>query len=317
MKTLYVKNKTILSTKLSQNGYLAYLGMLMVLRQNKTHYYVNTDYLAYLLSNQYPVNNNFKNHIRNVFYELSNLNLISIEKKNTSNKEWIVDTEKFIEHSKINKENKTKLNFYTSIDENDIYTILSITDSQYHKKYITLIRFYSYLLSTIHNKDDGYRGTGFTSISDMEITIGYNRKTISKYIQQLEELKLIFVFRSKDFIKYDNGDIVEISYTYGRFKDKDKVLHVGRTYENSYGEKTKAAHKKIRKQAGDKTRKYSQMYNHIKKCIDEGNDIKYTYSQIKKVYSVMVELNEKYKTDRPKRMKDLSVFSGYNFYNDE
>jgi hypothetical protein len=317
MKSLYIKNKIINNHELSNNGYLAYLGVTMLLRQNEISYFSNTDYLAYLLSKKYPAEQNLKNNIHNGIIDLEKSNLISFENTNESRQEWIINADKLIKDAIIDKENKTlSENLFTIIDKDGIRKILSSTN-QYYTKSISLVRFYSYLLSTIHNKDDDYKGVGFTSISEIANNTMYNQKTVSQYIKQLVDLEVIYVFKSKDFIKFDDGDIIEISHTYGRYKDKELVEQKGKQHEIEYGERLKSSHKKINKSNADNIRKYSQMYKHIYDCLLDGKEIKYSDSEIKNTYLTMCKLNKKYEKERKDRVKDLSIFSNYDFYDED
>ena len=317
-KLLYIKNNIINNKNLSNDAYVAHVVLTMLLRQSEICYFTNVDYLSYLLSKKYPSENNLKKHLYNGIIELEKGKYISFETKGSNNREWIINLSKLIEDNKFDKDKKLlPENSYTSIDKTGIRKIILLSD-KYYTKSISLIRFYSYLLSTIYNKNGKkYKGVGFTSIKTMAIENDHNEKTISTYIKQLVDLELIYVFKSKDFIKFEDGGIVEISTTYGRFKDKDIINILGKQHEMEYGEKLKSKHTKINKTNGDKTRKYSQKFKFIYDCYVAEKENPYTYEENKEIFEVMYALNKKYANERKDRVKNLDVFREFDFYTEE
>lgn len=298
----------------------------MLLRREIFMYYVNTSLLTYLLTGKYPADNNLIKNIVNGVESLANKSVLLISQSDINN-EWIIDAEdmvmnrvdKPIEASKeIDSSDKTKKQdkpeFYVAIDNKEIHKILTSTKI-YYTRSISLLRFYVYVLSTLSKKKDSkYNGIGFASIQDMVDATGYNRKTISSYLGSLVELKLLHIYKAKDFIKFEDGDVIEISHTYGRFKDQTRIDEVGKQHEEEYGEKIKAKHQKINKAKSDKTRGLSQMFKYIEKCVDEGKEVPYGYRKCKEIYTTMCELNLKNNKEHPERFKDLSMFKKYDFY---
>jgi hypothetical protein len=124
---------------------------------------------------------------------------------------------------------------------------------------------------------------------------------------------LLYRYKSKDCIIFEDGGVKEISHTYGRYNDKDLVEKIGKQHEAEYGAKLTAKHIKIKKDKSDKTRGLSQMFRYIEKCVQEGQDIPYDKKKCKEIYDAMLVLNEKNETEHPERVKDLSIFSGYSF----
>lgn len=314
IKTIFIRDKWANDKTLSTNEYISYIGLAMLLRRNLIEYYVNSHYLAYLLSGLYPVDSKLTNAICNGIGGLAKKNLITIIHKNSKNDEWIINLAKLKKENEKNNDD-TDNGFYSTIDESDIRAILNYNKS-YYTRSISLVKFYSYLLSTIckKNRSNWNKGVGFTSIGNMAKTTGHSTKTVSQYLRLLEEMKVIFIYKSKDMIKYDSGEINMITHTYGKFKDKEIIINAGREHDINYGYNTKKEIKRIKKEAGDKTRGYSQMYSIIRRRLDNGDEIPYDYSMCKEIYFAMVEFNERYEKEKPDRLKDLSVFSEYDFY---
>lgn len=307
---LFIRDKLITEYRLTANEYLVYIGFLLLVRKNENLYYVNVDLMAYLLTKTYPCRNRLDKNISEGISGLISKGLVrqikygDYEKKD----EWIVDLNDF----KVANEKKEK-GFYTVLDELDVQTILMMNE-KYYSRSISLIKFYAYLLSTIF-KSGRYKGVGFTSIDELASTSGCSAKTISSYLKSLEEMNLIFVYKSSDFIKFDTGEFVEISHTYGRYKDKELVESMGRQHEEEYGEKLKSKHQKIKKKNSNKNRGYAQKFNHLYKCMMDTGEIPYRKDECKKIYIAMKRLNDIYENERPnKPKKDLSIFSNFDFY---
>lgn len=298
-----------INSGLSSNGYLTYIGILMLLRKNENTYFVRSDSLSYLLTRTYPPIKQIMKCIDYGMVELAKKQMIVISQSDKAH-EWIIDTDPM----KIDNK-KSPSDYYTRVDEKEIQKILT-SNNQYYTRSISLINFYIYVLSTLFKKKGEYEGVGFTSLSDMSELYGINVKTILSYLNQLEELELLYVYRAKDSIQFEDGEIREISHTYGRYKDKQKIIQVGSKHEEEYGIKMKAKFKKIQKIRGDTTRAASHKYKHIIKCLEECKEIPYTYKECKEIYLLMADYNKRY-SYKPERNKDLSVFKNFDFYNNE
>lgn len=292
----------------------------MLLRKDISTYYVNTSLLSYLLTGKYPADNNLVKNIAEGIEGLEKKYIIKFVISQEVKNEWLIDADLIVK-DKVNKstenyikKNDDEVEYYSAVQESAINKILMLNE-RYYTKSISLLRFYIYLLTTIFKKkDDKNEGVGFTSIQKMVKDIGYNRKTITSYLATLSDLELIYIYKPKDFILFEDGDIIEISHTYGKYENKDKVIAAGKSHESKYGEKLKSKHKKVNKIKSDKTRGLSQKYRHIYRCFNEGKEIPYTYRQCKEIYDVMRELNKRNESEHPDRVKDLSLFIEYDFY---
>lgn len=302
--TLYVKDKITKDLCVSSSAYLAYLGILLTRGKKENIFFARSDLLSYLLTRQYPPVKQIMSIISTGVTELKENKIISIIQSDKSN-EWVIDI------TALNN-NYTRDDYYTAIDENDVYTIL-LSNEKHYGISVSLLRFYIYIVSTLQKKKDGRGGVGFTQLDTITAETGVTHKTARKYLKRLEELNLIYIYHPNDSIIFNTGEIREISSVYGKLEDKDKIIEVGKTYEETYGAAIKNKFKKISKKNGALTRGYSQKYNHLQICVNSGKDAPYSYNECKEIYLAMIDYNEKYK-DREERLKDLSVFMIFDFY---
>ena len=157
------------------------------------------------------------------------------------------------------------------------------------------------------------KGVGFTSYQDMANRFKITRQTISKYIDKLEELKIIYIYRSNDTIVYDDGKVREISNVYGNQKNKKKIIACGIQHERDYGKNSVENIKLVSKSKAKSTRSASAKHNVILGDLAEGGKIRYGYDECKDIYETLLEFNKRYSYDED-RQKDLSIFKDYDFY---
>jgi hypothetical protein len=187
--------------------------------------------------------------------------------------------------------------YYSVINDDYIKELLS-SDLKYK---IDIIRFYCYLTTTLTKSGDKM-GVGFTSYEAMSEDIGISRQTISKYMDKLEELRIIYIYRSTDAICIDNI-ARNIPNAYGDIVNKDKILNVGRSYEENYG--VNAKHIKNTKKSS--SRSASIKYNILKNDLITTGEIRYKKEELKEIYKTLVKHNERYEYDKSLQ-KDLSIF---------
>ena len=318
VKVLIIKDKLIHDDKIKSNEFMVYLGLLMLLRKNESLYYVNVKQIGYLLTKKYPTKGNLDRNVLSGIKGLISAKIISDENQVQDKKEeWILNLSNLIQSSQNKDKEEIKLSrdFYTFVDDEEIHKILNL-NNKYFTKSINLLRFYLYVLSTIF-KSGKHKGVGFTSLSNMVEDTGISSKTISSYLAILVENELLYIYKSKDFIKFDTGEFIEISHTYGRFKDKDLIDEIGSVHENEYGSKLNSKHKKVKKPTNN-VRSYAQKYAYIKKSIEETGVIPYNdEDKIRDVYKFMKKLNKKQEGIKGKKTYPLDIFSSFDFYEDD
>jgi hypothetical protein len=300
MKTLYIKDKITINTSINNNGYVAYLALLCLMKKNIKQYYINANLLSYTLDGNFPVLRPMYDSLNDGIINLVDNKIINVVPEIDKTKrrcECVADVSYIYE----------KEGFFTNVDIADIRWILSKVDQ--FASAISIIRFYIYILSTLHKKkDDELMGVGFTSIEAMSEKIGLNEKTIYSYLNKLESYELLYLHKPTCSVIKNEGGISEIPSTYGRFKDKKKVTEAGVIYESKY-------QKKISRSNKNNLRSLAQKYNVIYNCALNGNKVPYEDNEIKEIYLGVKELNEKYEINsRNDRIKDLSIFKYYDFY---
>lgn len=301
---VFVQDKFVKSQDFSPDMLLAYIGLRMIIVKDKNEYYISTGLLSYSIFGKQIVNQLMTKLIIDGIKQLINKKIvihIDSEKKNRSN-EYILDLSQLqIDNVKSKKEE----DFYSSIE---LDYIIKILDSKLKEK-LELFRFYCYLMTTI-NKTDMYKvGTGFTSYVNMANVTGICRQTISKYMDILaNDLKIIHIYKSTDAV-IRNGVVTEIPNTYGDISNVEKINHVGSNYESNYGENSK----RIKTTKKSSTRSASAKYNIFVSDLNTTGEVRYSDDELQVIYETLVVYNNRYSYN-DNLQKDLSVFSGYNFY---
>lgn len=301
---LIIKDKITLNAAINSYGYVTYLALLCLIKKNQKLYYITPNLLAFYLTDNLSPSRTITDGLYNGIKNLSskNINFITINPKIDDIKkkyEWIAD----LSSISVDKE------LYTPVDMSDIKTIISKT--AHFGNAISMVRFYVYLLSTIHKKKDDLEGVGFTSVEKMTTAIGIDQKTVYSYMDKLVSYKLISVYKAKCSVLKKDGKVKEIPATYGKYENMKKIIEVGKLYENKI-------ETKISKRNKNNVRSLSQKYNYIENCINQGKEMPYNYDECKEIYYALRELNKKYITEgRESRNKELDMFKNYDFYIEE
>ena len=301
---VFVQDKFVKSHDFSPDMLLAYLGLRLIIIKGKNEYFVSTGLLSYSIFGLQMTNQLITKLITNGVKQLiANGIVIHTDKdKKSRTNEYILDLSQLpIDPVKSEDED----DFYSSVE---LDCILTIIQSKLKEK-LDLFRFYCYLITTVSKTGDKV-GVGFTSYNKMASEIGMCRQTVSKYMDLLENFKIISIYRSTDAVIVD-GVITEISNTYGSYSYKDNVVKVGSTYECNYGENSK----RIKSTKDSSTRSASAKYRRMINELDATGEIIYEYDELKDIYNTLLKYNAKYKYDNSLQ-KDLSVFSSYDFYNE-
>lgn len=285
---------------------IAYLGLRQVIKNEINIYFVSIGLLSYHLTGKQIASKLVTKSILSGLKKLIKKKIVITTEIDDDRRinDWILDLSSLHIAKIKNKENSE---FYSSVDSSKISYILN-SDM---KDKIAIIRFYCYLITTLTKTGDK-QGAGFTSYIDMAAHIGITRQTISNYMDRLEGLKYIYIYRSSDAVILEPNVMREIPNVYGDIKDENKIINVGKTYEENYGNNAK----KIKSSKKSKTRSASAKYNIFMKDLESTGEIRYTPEVMKEIYETLLEYNRKY-SEYEKEPKDLSVFSNYDFYKGE
>ncbi|MDR2277356.1 MAG: hypothetical protein LBE23_05815 [Vagococcus sp.] len=284
------------SDDFSPDMLLAYIGLRMIVLKSKNEYYVSTGLLSYSIFGKQVVNQLITKSIVNGTKQLIDKDIIvhvDIDEKGRSN-EYILDL-KNIQIDEVRS--KDEEDFYSTIELDDVKKIL---ESSLREK-IDLFYFYCYLCTTVM-KTGEKAGVGFTFYNSMENAIHISRQTISKYMNLLESMKIIYIYRANDSIVRD-GKISEIPNVYGVYEIKDKIISVGSTYANTYGENAK----RIKSTKQSSSRSASAKYKIIVNDLLTTGEVRYGKEELNEIYKTLIKHNKRYEYDE-KLQKDLSIF---------
>lgn len=185
-----------------------------------------------------------------------------------------------------------------------------------------LLRYFIILMGTISSKitvylshgDSKNRVVGNVSIEYLSNLSGVSERTIIEYNKLLEENKLLYVYRQKDFILDEETGVKSLSNIYGRLCDME---YIDRYALSQKKDKQSYKYVKSNNEKANNKRRLAQMYVQILKR----NDSKYSENDILEVYNYVISENEKYEKlyeknqyeDYLEKIRDTSVFRKYDF----
>lgn len=300
---VYINDSYCIRDDLSDEAFLSYLGLRQLFRQGIDEYYISVGLLSYILSGKNVTTRSITSSIVKGLEDLEkNKEVYKVTLKGSRKHESVYNLKKLHFNAK-----KDKI-YYTVLDS----VILMSLVNDPSKNKLQLLRFYCYLITTVM-KTKEKKDVGFKSYQDMAKELSITRQTVSKYMDKLEELEIVYIYRSSDSIVYDDGKIREISNVYGDYKNKKKIIACGIQHERDYGKNSVENVKLVSKSKAKSTRSASAKYNVILGDLAEGGKIRYDYNECKEIYETLLEFNKRYSYDED-RQKDLSIFKDYDFY---
>lgn len=90
-----------------------------------------------------------------------------------------------------------------------------------------VFEFFCCLIGTINKTTKEWH----MSQDDMVAIWGYGKGTVNNYLEQLENMKLIYVYRHKK--RRVDGTYHKLNNSYGRYADKDFIIKASKDYENT------------------------------------------------------------------------------------
>ena len=290
--------------------FLVYLALRLIMRKDIDEYFVSLGLLSYELTGRQIATRVVTTSILSGIDGLLSSKLVKRCDNNmrTRQNDWILDLSKLhIDNVKEDKKNNKQVEYYTPINLDHISNILNSKDIQ---SKLELIRFYCYLMTTLQ-KTGEKKGVGFTSYTDMASQTGITRQTISKYMDNLENEKIIHIYRSTDSILYKGtNEIKEIPNVYGDINDKKLLNKIGSKHESMYGENAT----RIRNTRVSNTRSASAKLAVIKRDLETTGEIRYGYDEMKDIYETLKEYNKRNIDNEHIKQKELHYFKHYDFY---
>lgn len=95
------------------------------------------------------------------------------------------------------------------------------------KRPFELFRFYVNIIGTINNDTKEWH----MSQDKMAELFGGSKTTISKNLERLEEMELLYIYRPKR--RRTDGTFHRVNNSYGRYRDKEKVVAAAKRYLNT------------------------------------------------------------------------------------
>lgn len=186
-----------------------------------------------------------------------------------------------------------------------------------------LLRYFILLMWSISSKITVYlengtcknRVVGNYTIDYLSEISNISTRTIIEYNKILEDIGLLYVFRSGDFtINKENNNIRRLNNIYGRSDDKEYIDAFGcnqKKYYESYHYKESNIEKANNK------RRLAQMYQQLLK----GGGTDYTKKEIIAIYQYVISENEKFERMYEKngydyylnKIRDIDIFEKYDF----
>lgn len=164
-----------------------------------------------------------------------------------------------------------------------------------------LLRFFVNIVGTINGNSKSWHMTQ----DDMANNWNMSKNTVNEYFNKLEELKLIYIFRSK--ARKMDETFHRVGNVYGRYCDKDLIIQEGLQYLKE------VPHRPIQDYFLDRTA-IKLRYNYFCK-----GSKKYTNNPelVHELYKDCIKYNESLKKFPNKDLNflDLSVFEDYGFEN--
>lgn len=233
----------------------------------------------------------------------------------------------------ISKIGESKKSYYLDCsklwtDSDDLpFTIITLNEAQKifeveNVNNFKLLRFFIFVIGTISNQIDVWinssdhkiRTVGNLTIDYISKASGISSRTAIEYFKILEDIELLYVYRQKDFIIDEIGNIKKLSNVYGRKKDK---IYIDTFANNQKVNKEAYRYTNKNVESVNYNRRLAQMYNHLL----NGKDTGYSEKQILEIYNYVLSENKKYTTLYEKngyesylnKIRDVDIFDKYNF----
>ena len=161
-----------------------------------------------------------------------------------------------------------------------------------------VLRFFVNIIGTINGNSKSWHMTQ----DDMVLSWGFSKNTVNDYLNKLEELELLYTFRSK--ARKADETFHRVGNVYGRYRDKDLVRQEGIQYLSTI------PNRPIKNYFIDRT-SIKLRYNHFVNGSKKYNDRK----EVDKLRKDCIRYNDSFK-DFPNDdidYLDLSVFKEYGF----
>lgn len=264
--------------------------ILNYLQENKhDELFVSIDNIGYYLTGRFIDSQTDKNLIRSIkkgFEGLKKEEDIIILNQNRNN--YIVDGKScYIDIKKYN---------FIVVKIEEIQKIFSSLGAYG----FNVLRFFVNIIGTINKNSKSWHMTQ----DDMVLNWNFSKNTVNEYLYKLEELELLYTFRSR--ARRTDKPYHRVGNVYGRYKDKNLIIKEGMEYLSTI------PYYKTKRYSIDRT-SIKLRYNHFLNNSPKYDDIK----EVEKLKNDCIKYNESFKTNPNNDIDylDLSVFEEYGFKN--
>lgn len=304
---LFIIKRITEDKTLSDNAFAVWCALRSIIQMNISEYFISYNLISNALYGRVPERKE-QIVIKKGYDELKRKGFIK-EVCVYTKKEFKADLSKLY----FNNSNE----YFSDLTDKEMRKIMNIQTTVSNCK---LLRYFTCMIGTFNRSDsieDIYRGKiGGMSLEHFNDLIGISKKTASDYNKILEDNKLLFVIRHKDFLQSVNSkgqsQLREIPNTYSRWCDKALAKQFA---ENTHGYIYFHQQKDIKSTKANEKRGLAQKYNAF--CKGKEYDIE----TIKAMYEYCKTWNENQLAyhnkqislgyDHELKEKDLSVFHNY------
>lgn len=307
MKNLFIVKRITEDTSISDNAFLVWCGLRSMMKKGVSEYNITYYILANFLYGR-TVKRKELIAIRKGYQELKAKGYV---------KELSVYPDRAMKIDLTKLYFKQRSEYFSDLTDEEMQKILNIECTVSKAK---LLRYFTCMIGTFNRSEDieeQYRGkVGGLHLDYFHNLIGISKQSVINYNKILEENKLLFIIRHKDFYQNVNekGQSVlrEIPNTYSRWCDKELAIKFS---ESTYGYIYFTTQKDIATTKANKNRSLAQKYLNF--C--HGKE--YNIETIREMYSYCYEWNKNqlayHNTEISKGykhelvQKDMSVFDDY------
>ena len=222
---IFLNNDIIKDKNLTDEAFTAYTALRILHRQGIDKYCVNTTILITQLTGSLTMSRRYTDKLSKGLKELIEKNIVSVVENKGIN--YILD----ISNLYIDSNSKTDGVFFAIVTLEEVRKIFTLS-KQVDR--FSILRYFVAMISTFDLKAEClmYEGIvnrkGFIGYMPMnyigslcQIT---SRNTIHRYNIQLEEMKIIYIYRNPDLLHDMNtGVFRNVVNHYGRYRDKDLI----------------------------------------------------------------------------------------------
>lgn len=212
---LYVSLKNLGRKELNDKEIVILLSLNGLIVGDLTQNCINYTVLGYAIFGR-KVNQSEKETIKKHFNKLIEKNFIQ-KNKLFDNSTYLCNVEQIFVNV---QQNNLDSEYYVHITKNELHKMMNASDAIDNYK---LVRLYLWYINSLHKGDqvkEKYRGKiGFMPQSYLSKMAGINIKTLYKYNEILQEIKLLYIVHHKIEFNDETG-VSGITNTYSRYKDK-------------------------------------------------------------------------------------------------